>query len=111
MPESASSRTTSKLIADLWQRNQPLILERLAQLDAATQAASARTLTLGQREEAASTAHKLAGSVGMFGFPGGTSFAQQLEVELRTDAPSSTRLAELCAGLRAALFPTAGQRA
>ena len=99
--------STTQLIAALWKRNQPLILERLDQLDAAAAAAHAGSLSEPQRMEAESTAHKLSGSLGMFGFSQGTDFARELETELRTQSPQPQRLTELSIALRATLFPPA----
>ena len=99
LPQTA----THKAIAALWQRNQPQLLERLAILD---RAAVAPALTPGEREEAVSTAHKLAGSLGMFGFHEGTRIARELEQKLET-ASEDGILPILTAELRAALFPPA----
>jgi HPt (histidine-containing phosphotransfer) domain-containing protein len=104
---NAAEASTSKLIADLWVRHRPLILERLALLDAAAAASQAGTLNEEQRKEGESTAHKLAGSVGMFGFHQGTVFARELEVEFTSATPDAQRLHTLTAGLRSTLFPPA----
>lgn len=102
----AAKPTTSQLIAALWERNQPVILERLAQLDRAAAAARAGLLSEEIRAEAESTAHKLSGSLGMFGFALGTEHARAIEDELRTESPNAERLAELAIALRAALYPS-----
>jgi HPt (histidine-containing phosphotransfer) domain-containing protein len=104
MPESAQSRTRT-LIAELWRKNQPQILERIAQLEAAAAAAKAGTLSRAQRTEAESTSHKLAGSLGMFGYPQGTTLARALEDEYHLDAPDPLVLNTVIAELRALLFP------
>ena len=97
--------STLKLIADLWERSQPLIEERLAQLDAAATAAHAGLLANSQRAEAESTAHKLSGSLGMFGFHEGTEHARGLEAELHHSKPDPGRLTELSRALRDSLHP------
>ena len=94
-----------KTIAALWQRNQPLVLERLALLDRAAADAVAGTLTPALREEAASTAHKLAGSLGMFGFHEGTRLARELELQLESPEPNPAIVGTLATQLRHALFP------
>ncbi len=99
----AETPTTSQLIAELWKRNRPLMLERLAQLDAAAAAAHAGTLSAEARAEAESTAHKLSGSLGMFGFQTGTECARALEAELQTAAPQPAMLAALAERLREAV--------
>ena len=79
------------------------MLERLAQLDAAAAAAHTGTLTPEARTEAESTAHKLSGSLGMFGFQTGTECARALEAELQTAAPQPAMLAALAVRLREAV--------
>jgi HPt (histidine-containing phosphotransfer) domain-containing protein len=84
MPPPASSaqsaaEATRKLLASLWEKNLPVLRERLDALDTAAKAAEKSSLTSEQRHEAASTAHKLAGSLGMFGYPKGTDLARALE--------------------------------
>jgi HPt (histidine-containing phosphotransfer) domain-containing protein len=69
------------MLAALWQRNLPVILERLAILDAA---ATTANLDPAMRAEALATAHKLAGSLGMFGFPEGTQIARKIEHQLES---------------------------
>lgn len=95
---------TRKLLDSLWIRNLPMIKERLLILDRAAETANAATLTPPLRREAAMTAHKLAGSVGMFGYTEGTEIARQLELILDDPAdPDPTRLASLAADLRTSL--------
>jgi HPt (histidine-containing phosphotransfer) domain-containing protein len=104
---NAAQEQTNKLIADLWKRNQPTILARLDLLDAAADAAKAGSLDDLQRAEAESTAHKLSGSLGMFGYDDGTLLARALESELQLSTPDASRVAELSSKLRVALFPAA----
>ena len=104
MSDTAES-STLKQIAELWQRNQPLILERLAQLDDAAAAASTSQLSEELRAGAESTAHKLSGTLGMFGYHEGTLHARELETELRTEAPDPGRLTQLATALRNSLYP------
>lgn len=68
-----------QLITALWDRSLPIILERLNILDSACEAAVLDTLTPVVRRTAADTAHKLAGSLGMFGYPRGTELAREIE--------------------------------
>jgi HPt (histidine-containing phosphotransfer) domain-containing protein len=102
MPDDEQT-LTSKILSDLWQRSQPLILERLAQLDAAATAAHDGLLAEPQRAEAESTAHKLSGSLGMFGYHKGTECARALEAELQLESPNPERLTILSDDLRASL--------
>jgi HPt (histidine-containing phosphotransfer) domain-containing protein len=104
MQETAQARTLS-LIAELWRKNQPQILERIALLEAAAASAQSGTLTDAQRTEAESMSHKLAGSLGMFGYPTGTTIARALEDQFHLNRPDPMVLDSLIKDLRAALFP------
>ena len=88
-------------LAAIWQRQQPQVLERLAQLEAA--AANPRSEAL--QKEAAATAHKLAGMLGMFGFAHGTDIARELEQHLESAIPDADTLIDLTRRLREAVFP------
>ncbi|MES2393564.1 MAG: Hpt domain-containing protein [Acidobacteriota bacterium] len=74
-----AAEATRKLLATLWERNRPLILERVNELDSAAECSATGTLTAEARRSAISTAHKLAGSLGMFGYPEGTELARKIE--------------------------------
>ena len=93
-----------ELISALWERSAPLITERLNGLDIACEAAVLGRLSPIMRRGAMDTAHKLAGSLGMFGYPRGTELAreieQMLEYEGVVDAGS---LRELVVELRGCL--------
>lgn len=76
----------------LWQEFQQPMLERVALIDQAIVALSADQLTEPIRQAAMHAAHKLAGSLAMFGFPRGSELGQVLEQELQlllqpADAP------------------------
>jgi HPt (histidine-containing phosphotransfer) domain-containing protein len=98
---------TAALLATLWVKIRPLVEERLATLDKAAAAAGAGTPAEDLRKEAASSAHKLAGSLGMYGYDEGTRVARELEALLGGAAPDAARLSALIAELRAAVFPAA----
>ncbi len=91
---------TQTLIAALWLKNRPKILTHLDLLD---RAAETVPLPEAQREEAAATAHKLAGALGMYGFPAATEPARQLEGELTQPTPNPTTLKHLTNQIRASL--------
>ena len=95
------------MLASLWLRNRPLIEQRLSVLDRAASCAAAGTLLEDLREEAADTAHKLAGSLGMYGYDQGTRIARQLELLLDYRTPDPAQIGSLTAQLRHALFPEA----
>ena len=77
--------------------------ERLAALDAA--AATDGALGEDARQQAESAAHKLAGSLGMYGYDDGTRIARLLEQLLESSTPEPERLRRLTAELRATIFP------
>ncbi len=104
MLEQAQS-TTKQLIATLWLRNQPQVLERLALLEHAAAASASGTLTPDLQQQAVDIAHKFAGSLGMFGFHEGTLKAREMEQHLKAPAADPHRLATLAAELRESLFP------
>lgn len=106
MHDQAKSSTT-QLIATLWQRNQPQVLERLDLLDRAAEASGSGTLTLDLQQQAAAIAHIFAGSLGMFGFFEGTQKARELELHLESPTVDSQALANLSTQLRHSIFPTA----
>lgn len=96
---SASTQTlttagSQQLLASLWQRNLPLLRQRLANLNAAAFHATAGQLSEDARKEAASIAHKLAGSLGMFGYFRGTELARELEILLDAEGPLPSSLFE-----------------
>ena len=95
------------LLAAQWVKIRPLLEERVATLDKAARAASAGTLVDELRKEAGSCAHKLAGSLGMYGYDEGTRVARDLEVLLGMAAPDVAKLNGLVAELRATVFPAA----
>ena len=84
---SVSTADPQQILARIWDRSLPLMRERLAWLNTAAQDAVAGRLTPQARTEAAALAHKLAGSLGMFGYLHGTELARDIEVLLEADDP------------------------
>ena len=82
------------LVAALWQKNRPKVLAQIDQLASHLQS---------NPTEAQSIAHKLAGSLGMYGYPAGTAAARALEQELDLPTPNPDLLAQHLAALREAL--------
>lgn len=78
-------------IADLWEKFKDKIWHRIHVLEAAKVALLNQELTPELREQAISEAHKLAGSLGTFGFPTGTNLSRRIENILLT----STLLSDL----------------
>ena len=95
---------TAALLANLWERNLPMLHDRLATLDRASHGLLNGTLGDGSREEAAATAHKLAGSLGMFGHHDATGIAREIEQMLDVkEEPDPARFIELVRMLQNAL--------
>lgn len=69
-------------IEAIWQRSRPEIARRIATLEAAVAALHAGALAEELRARAASDAHKLAGSLAMFGFATGSERAREVEQAL-----------------------------
>jgi HPt (histidine-containing phosphotransfer) domain-containing protein len=90
-------------IQALWERAQGQVESRLQLLDRA--AAANRTGAMGAelQQEAREIAHKLAGSLGMFGFPTSSEIARRLESLCESDAPDPELMAELMVELRGSL--------
>jgi len=70
---------TRAAVAKLWQRFKQPIFARLEQIDAAIAALQAGTCSAELRQQAERQAHKLAGSLGMFGLNEGSELARQVE--------------------------------
>ncbi len=99
--------TTASAIRAIWERNLPLIQERIDRLEAAATAARSKRLDTAMRLEANEIAHKLAGSLGMFGFPEGTEISRRLERMLLAEhfsADESRDMTELVGRLRAVVL-------
>jgi HPt (histidine-containing phosphotransfer) domain-containing protein len=94
------------LLADLWQSQLPLLQERLDLIDRTAAEASTGTLSEPSRTEALSIAHKLSGSLGMFGHHQGTDTARAMEQILKEPTPETLgRLNSLATRLREILQP------
>jgi len=93
----------ARLIHALWQRNQDQIQNRLQLLDSAARANRDGDMGEELRNEAREIAHKLAGSLGMFGFPMGSEIARRLELLFESQDPDPELLAQLTVQLRGSL--------
>ncbi len=102
---NSTADTTRSAIAAIWRRNLPQTLDRLTLLDQTATAALTQDLTSTLAAEARDTAHKLAGSLGTFGYPEGTRLARDLEQLLDNPIPNATRIREVTVALRASIFP------
>jgi HPt (histidine-containing phosphotransfer) domain-containing protein len=106
---NTSDAEIQALLADLWKRHLPQLIERLTLLEQmADQAAHSGLASLSeeQRAEAQSTAHKLAGNLGMFGHKHAGDTASQIEQTFKSPTPETlAALPTLVAQLRQALSP------
>jgi HPt (histidine-containing phosphotransfer) domain-containing protein len=88
----------------MWDKFLPEMVARLEVLETADAALAAGALSLAQRQEANTAAHKLAGSLGTFGLTKGTILAREAEMlyasEPETDPVAAARLAQISAQLR-----------
>jgi HPt (histidine-containing phosphotransfer) domain-containing protein len=94
------------VLAQLWKKNLPTIRERLDLLDRFGTAASSGILDEPTRVEALNIAHKLAGSLGMYGYQQGSEVASKMERILKSPTPETlSTIATLAADLRKSLAP------
>jgi HPt (histidine-containing phosphotransfer) domain-containing protein len=92
------------LLIQLWQKNLPTIRQRLDLMDKFGSAAVSGSLEEHTRLEALSIAHKLAGSLGMYGYQQGTEVAAKIERILKFPTPEKlVTLGALAAELRKSL--------
>lgn len=93
--------------ARVWAQFHDVIFQRLAAVETAATALRKATLTPEVRQKAVLEAHRLAGSLGMFGLQDGTRVAREIEHLLDEEALLSPeaprRLLELAATLRTEL--------
>ena len=99
-----SQAQTSASTIRVWTQFKDLIFERMASVEAAVSAVRRAKLTPEVRQKAVLEAHRLAGSLGMFGLMEGTQFAREIEHLLGEEAVaapgSPRRLTELATALR-----------
>jgi HPt (histidine-containing phosphotransfer) domain-containing protein len=92
------------ILLQLWQKNLPTIRERLDLMDQFGLAAATGTLAETTRIEALNIAHKLAGSLGMYGYQQGTEVASKMERILKSPTPETlATLRTLATDLRESL--------
>ena len=101
----AQAETTKKLIDGVWRRNQTQVLACLEHLECTASAVAENSMTPLVLEKALSISHKLAGSLGMFGFGEGTQLARVLEHQLESETPDATEMFIAITRLRKVLFP------
>jgi HPt (histidine-containing phosphotransfer) domain-containing protein len=87
--DTALDAKIDNVLAQLWQKNLPTIRERLDLLDKFGAAAASGKLNEPTRIEALNIAHKLAGSLGMYGYQQGTEVASKMEHILKSPTPET----------------------
>ena len=101
-PNSQAQASSSTI--RVWTQFKDLIFERMASVEAAVSAVRRAKLTPEVRQKAVLEAHRLAGSLGMFGLMEGTQFAREIEHLLGEEAVAAPetprRLEELATALR-----------
>ena len=90
-------------IAAIWARSLPVVRERLRVLEEAAAALEGGDLRDAERVAAVGEAHKLAGSLGMFGFAEGTEIARVLEEGMERGDLEGGRMRMLVGDLRRVL--------
>lgn len=79
LQSSPAPLKTQAAVQKIWERSQPRIQEQMTTLQQAIAALEQDQLTDVVLSQAIQNAHTLAGSLGMFGFPEGSTLAQQME--------------------------------
>jgi diguanylate cyclase (GGDEF)-like protein len=91
-------------IRRIWENSRGVVSARIDVLEELATARANQTLTQEQQQTAAREAHKLAGALGTFGFPGGSVAARELELLLIAGAdPDARRWSDLVQTIRAEL--------
>ncbi len=113
MPEREDGEQVQAALAAVWERERPVLLERVAAVERAAAASAggapggpapgAETIEAGR-----AAAHKLAGVLGTFGLGRGTELARELEARLGEADPG---LPGLAAELRAVVEGAGGSAA
>ncbi len=100
---STDSDMMAGLVRDMWSRLRPRVLTRLDDLDAVQRRAEAGQLTTQEREGALVEAHRLAGSLGTYGFHDASEAARRAEQVLEHDPLDVAALGRVLAQLRRGL--------
>ncbi|MFM2315278.1 MAG: hypothetical protein RLZZ04_4554 [Cyanobacteriota bacterium] len=82
-------------ISQIWSKFRDLAFQRLADIESLVVASLENSLTDELQEQARGAAHKLAGSLGCFGFPEGSRIAKQIEKMLWDTPFAQSNLGEV----------------
>jgi HPt (histidine-containing phosphotransfer) domain-containing protein len=109
---SIAARNPAQVLADAWHRYAETAASRVDVLEEAAAALAAGRLDEELRRRAGDEAHRLAGSLGMFGVPAGSERALECEQTLRAEGPlgaaEGALLASLARGIRRELAAGTG---
>lgn len=92
---TSNKEVRTEAIAKTWSKFKDLAFQRLADLENLAVAIDELKLTDKIENRALNSAHKLAGSLGCFGFPNGSIIAKQLEQKLRDNSLERTNLPQI----------------
>jgi DNA-binding response OmpR family regulator len=92
--EPSSQQQLGRSVSEIWQRTKGMSLQRVKLLTQVVQALKTGSLTPDLQQQAIQNAHKLAGSLGTFGFEEGSHLAQQLESVLQSSLNKLTPTAQ-----------------
>ncbi|MDY6785586.1 MAG: response regulator [Cyanobacteriota bacterium] len=95
-PSPSTQAQTLTAVRKVWERFKGPILERIATVEDGIEALKTGSIAEELRESAEQQAHKLAGSLGMYGFTEGSHIAREIELiweKVSTDEPASPSLA------------------
>ena len=109
LPGRPDTPALDQALAALWEKFKPSILERLDRLDETSAALASGSLDEERRRAAERDVHKLAGSLGSFGFGEGSRLARSAEVLLQSTQLSQAELAARLRQILAQLRPELDQ--
>ncbi len=101
-----------RVVAEIWISSRESIEQRIDLLEERVSELTVNGRDGDQFREAGLEAHKLVGSLGMFGFSEASRLARQIELSLQAGTPASGAHGELCqlvSALRHALHQESGQ--
>lgn len=100
LPDEAA---TTAMMLELWERFKDSFQEQLVFLEQVITTFRAGQITPELQQETKQTVHKLVGSLGIFGFPQGSSLAKEMEMLLSSETPLLGTAIEQMAALTTAL--------
>ena len=95
MSRADVSQQTRAMLAVVWNKNRDLVLHRLESIDSFCRQLPRIGLRRYPARRGSSDAHKLAGSLGMFGLAEGTNVAREIEHRLRDNSTDELLVANL----------------